>query len=160
MHVENKRIPWSKFNFKLQKIIQELGLTLVEGGTGAWGECIRKHAIKAYASRGAPCPFPHCTLFKNEAPSQLRNVLFQLKTMATEQNMDTGYRLYKGNNNLQVRCIFLVKSSQKQLIFDDHTKHHQSTVLWNKQNKTINKFPITSKPPWCLSKKILQLFHI
>lgn len=37
MHVENKRIPRSKFNFKLQKIIQELGLTLVEGGLGHGG---------------------------------------------------------------------------------------------------------------------------
>ena len=36
MHVENKRIPRSKFNFKLQKIIQELGLTL-EGGLGDGG---------------------------------------------------------------------------------------------------------------------------
>ena len=37
MHVENKRIPRSKFNFKLQKIIQELGLALVEGGLGHGG---------------------------------------------------------------------------------------------------------------------------
>lgn len=38
MHVENKKIPRSKFNFfKLPKIIQELGLTPVEGGLGHRG---------------------------------------------------------------------------------------------------------------------------